>query len=225
MKESSVIRPLSEAVSVGISRVYRLGGLALTFVFAGTVLMIVGVILGTGPVSYIIAGVGATLIFAVVALFYQQDIKRLSEARRAVNTNAELIDAVQQTAIRMTDLASSLQSLAFKHADQIAALITSQRERVQEIANTPPLSLVPGVAQLADRLVDNEYVVLASDLSTAIVRTTEGAKTVIGEVNSALVRSDPVALRKYLGEISELDDKVTDLLAATGRFPPRENRF
>ena len=211
--ESSVVRPLSEAVAGGISRVYRLGGLALTFVFAGTVLLIVGVILSTGPVSYIIAGVGATLILAVVALFYQRDIKRLSEARRAVNTNAELIDAVQQTAVDMTALAFHLQALAFKHADQIAVLITSQRERVRDLASTPPLSLVPGVGQLADRLVDNEYVVRASDLSTAIVRTTEAAKTVIGEVNSALVNSDPIALKKYISEIRELDGKVTDLLA------------
>jgi hypothetical protein len=213
MKESSAVRPLSEALSEGITKVYTLGGLALTFVFAGTLLLIIGVIIGTGPVSYLIAGVGATLILVVVALFYQRDIKRLRDARRAVDTNAELIDAVQETAVNMTELAFHLQALAFKYADQIAVLITSQRERVRELASTPPLSLVPGVGLLADRLIDNEYVVRASDLSAAIVKTTESAKTVIEEVNSALVKSDPTALKKYMREIRELDKKVTDLLA------------
>lgn len=176
MNEESILRPLSEAVAEGISKVYRRGGLALTFVFAGTLLLIVAVMLRSGPVAYLIAGVGATLIVAVVVLFYQQDIRRLRDARGAVKTNAEMIDAVQQTALNMTQFALHLQALAFKYADEIATLITSQRERVEELVGEPPLSLVPGAAALGNRLVENEYVVRASDLSELIVKTTESAR-------------------------------------------------
>jgi hypothetical protein len=116
---------LSKILAAAISNVYKLGGLALTFVFAGTLLLLVAVILGTGVMSYVIAAVGASLILAVVALLYQRDIGRLRDARHAVLENAELIDSVQRTAVNMTEFASNLQALAFKYADSIAQLITS----------------------------------------------------------------------------------------------------
>jgi hypothetical protein len=56
--------------------------------------------------------------------------------------------------------------------------------------------------------------VRASDLSSAIVRTTELAKTVIEEVGSALAKSDPAALKKYVNQIGQLNDEVRGLLAS-----------
>jgi hypothetical protein len=214
MKTDNNPARLSQILAAAISNVYKLGGLALTFVFAGTLLLLVAVILGTGLMSYVIAAVGASLILAVVALFYQRDIGRLRDARHAVLENAELIDSVQRTAVNMTEFASNLQALAFRYADSIAQLITSQREEVRAVIGSPPISLLPGAGKLAERLTDNKYVVRASDLSSAIVRTTESAKTVIEEVGSALAKSDPAALKKYVNQIGQLNDEVRGLLAS-----------
>lgn len=58
----------------------------------------------------------------------------------------------------------------------------------------------------------NKYVVKAEDLSKSTVMTTVSAKSVIEDVKTALVNSDPALLKKYLIQVQELDPRAKDLL-------------
>jgi hypothetical protein len=64
------------------------------------------------------------------------------------------------------------------------------------------LSSIPGIEQIS-KIADNRYVVKAEDLSKSIVSTTATAKTVIENVKTALVQSDPTQLQEVFGSTQE----------------------
>jgi len=211
MNEVSTIKPLSNAIAIPIVRAYRAGGFGLVFVFVGTLLLLTAMFVGKGPTGYIVATVGTIMIIFVLILFYLQDIKKLQQAGDNIKRNSELVDTIQNTAIKMTDLASHLQSLAFKHAEEVAILIAQLRERLSQIQSLPILSRIPGIDTIAT-ISENEHVVRASDLAASIVKYTETSKEVIQEVRLALVECDPGRLTKYLDELRALDEKTKTLL-------------
>jgi len=205
------IKPLSEALSEPLVKAYKVGGYGLVFVFAGTMLLLVALFFGEGILRYFVGVLGALMILAVLGLFYFQDIKKLVDANKNIQKNQELIDTVQETAIQMTDLAYTLQALAFKNADEIATVLTQVRSRVKDVAAIPLLSNIPGVEQIG-KIVDNRYVVKVEDLSKSIVATTATTKTVIEDVKTALIQSNPIQLKKYLDSLKRMDIAAKKLL-------------
>lgn len=205
------IKPLSEALSEPLVKAYKVGGYGLVFVFAGTMLLLVALFFGEGILRYFVGVLGALMILAVLGLFYFQDIKKLVDVNENIQKNQELIDTVQETAIQVTDLAYTLQALAFKNADEIATVLTQVRSRVKDVAAIPLLSNIPGVEQIG-KIVDNRYVVKAEDLSKSIVATTATTKTVIEDVKTALIQSNPTQLKKYLDNLKRMDIAAKKLL-------------
>lgn len=212
MSNETYIKPLSDAIASPIMKAYRAGGFGLVLIFVGTLLLLATMFFGQGLPRYIVAIVGTLMIFSVLILFYFQDIKKLKQASKSIDLNAELVDTIQQTAIEMTDLASHLQSLAFKHAEEVASLINQLRERLSHIQSLPLLSGIPGIEKIA-AVSENRHVVRASDLAASIVKSTESAKEVIQEVRISLVECDPKRLTKYLAELRTLDEKTKMLLS------------
>lgn len=213
MSDVQVIKPLSEALSGGIERMYTLGGYGLVFTFTGTLCLVVANVLERSVISFVLAAVGALMVLAVLVLFYVKEIRPMQRAHGAVEANAELVDTVQATALEMTALADHLQALAFKYASEISSLITESRAWLQELSELGPVQALPPVKRLVSRVADNAHAERADDLSAAIVQVTEAAQTTIKDVERALATSDPSALRDYLVQIKALDSKVKGALA------------
>lgn len=207
MHDISQIKPLSEAITAPLSGLYKAGGLALVLIFIGTLLLLVALFFGQGITTYLVGVPGALIIFMVLLRFYLRDIKKLHEVHRSIQKNGELIDTIQKTAIEMTDLASNLQALAFKHAEEVAELISAYRHVV-----LPLLSKIPSASKIG-QLADNSYIVRVEDLSASIVKTTASTKHIIDDVKSALIEANPILLKKYLDQLQELDLKTEELLA------------
>jgi hypothetical protein len=206
----SDVKPISDAISGPVIKAYTAGGYGLVTVMVGVILLLVGGLLHSGP-GYAIAAIGTAMIFAFLYFFYVHDVKRLRDVSRQITDNKELIDTVQLMAIEMTDLAHDLQALAFKHADDVAHVLTQVRSASRGLENLPVLSRVPGVKQLA-AVADHPIVVRAEDLSSAIVRSTVATRQIIEDVKQALVRSDPALLKKYLQQVRELESEAQLLL-------------
>jgi hypothetical protein len=212
MASHSDVKPLADAIAIPILKAYKAGGLGLVFVFTGTFLLLVALFFGAGVSRYIVAVVGTCMIFLVLVFFYLQDIRKLQQAHERIEYNRDLVNTIQQTAIEMTDLAYTLQALAFKHADEVTLLLDTFRELLQNVEAIPLVSSMPGMYRLV-RLADHPYVMKAEHLSSAIVNTTEAAKVVIEDLRNALIKSDPTLLRKYLAEIQEIEIKTKALLS------------
>ena len=206
------IKPLSEAISIPIIKAYRVGGFGLVFIFIGTLLLLTAFLFNTNFVSYLSAGVGTLLILVVLLFFYFQSIRPLMQFSQTIQLNRATIDAVQTTAIQLTELISDLQSLAFKHAEEIASIISQLKEALQTINNIPGIAFIPG-AENIKLLGESDYVLKTDELATSIIKLTKSAKNTIEEIKTALIQSNPELLAKYLSQLKDLDARIVLLLA------------
>jgi hypothetical protein len=88
---------------------------------------------GPTVIRYIVLLVGALLAFFVLAYVYFKEFPRVRRARASVAANKEMIDAIEQSAIELTSIASDLQALAFKNASQIAEVPSVARPLIRKI--------------------------------------------------------------------------------------------
>ncbi len=207
MKQVSGVKPLSSILTEPLVNAYKAGGYAVVFIIVGTILLLIASFFAQGIFRYIIAGIGAFTVFAVLALFYVKIIgifKRIGKAE-------ELINTVQETAIYVTDFAYTLQAVASKNADELSTAITQVRTTVEDVTSLPFISNFPGIEQIGN-IADNPHVVKAEDLSKSIVETTTTAKTVIEDVKTALIESDAARLPQYLDRLKGIYLQVTKLL-------------
>lgn len=209
MAAPSNLKLLSKAIEAPLTRAHRAGGLALTFLTLGAILMLVAFFAGDRtPLTYTVCFIGAGLILVTIWYFYVKDMRKLIAARESVKKNDELLNSIQQTALEMTELAYTLQSLVFKHADQVTIAIQSVR---------PIIKGLPIVGTLAE----SQAITKAETFSASIVEATEQVKGVIEEIEKALLESDPKRLKKYLIQIAAYKNNVKKLL---GKSPITHNQ-
>jgi hypothetical protein len=207
------VKPLAEVIGAPIFKAYKAGGVGLVLVCMGTLLLLAALFWGAGTLRYLLATVGTCLVLFVLVLFYFQDIHKLKQASESIESNRDLVDAIQQTAIDMTDLAYSLQSLAVRQADEVTFLINTFRERLRSHnATSHNTSSIPGIERMLE-FTDNLYIVQAENHSASIVITTESAKVIIEDIRNALIESNPTLLKRYLADLQELDTKTQALLS------------
>ena len=214
MREVLNVKPLADAISKPIIDVYTAGGNGLVTVLLGTVLLLSGTALAPKTIGYLIAALGAVMIGIFLYFFYVRDVKQLRDIHRTISANSELINTVQLMAIEMTGLAYELQSLAFKHADDVAKLVTEFRAAAHGVEQIPFVANLPGIRAIT-AAADHPVMVRAEDFSAAIVRSTNTAKQIIEDVKTALVDSDPRLLKKYLDDVRELEEGTRRLLSST----------
>jgi hypothetical protein len=120
----SAFKRFSDAISNPLEKAYRAGGFGLVLLTLGAILMLTAFFWnGTTVIRYVVLLVGAFLIFFIVAYVYFKEFPRVQQARASVAENKDMIDAIQQSAIELTSIASVLQALAFKNANQIAEFL------------------------------------------------------------------------------------------------------
>lgn len=195
------VKSLSDSIMEPITKAYRVGGFGLAFLLLGALLMLTATLIARGVLSYLLGGVGLVLILLPCYFFYQKEVRPVSLAHKAVMENKDMIDAIQETALSMTELTLILEALAFKHADQVVKALDVTR---------PQIRALPLVGQLADQ----PALVRADKLSRVIVSTTASVKEVVSELKIALTRSDPRPLRRHLKNLQDLQSRVTELLAS-----------
>jgi hypothetical protein len=200
------VKSLSDAVMEPITKAYRVGGFGLAFLLLGALMMLAATFVSASTISYSLVLAGFILVVLPCYFFYVKEIRPISRMQEAVGKNAEMIDAVQDTAMSMTELALQLQTLAFKHADAVASTIEVVR---------PQIRAIPVVGQIAD----HPMLVRTEGLSKTIVEITENIKEVVSDVQTALINSDPRGLKKYLRELERLHNQVTSLLAQDASTP------
>jgi hypothetical protein len=123
-----------------------------------------------------------------------------------INENSETIDAVQEAALKLTDLIGTLQSLAFKYNTQVALAI---------IAIRPQVKAIPGLENLpAARLISE-----TGSLNQNIVSYISKAKEIVDNLSDALTHSDATKIKIYLQEIQEMKARIDGLLASPTSGP------
>lgn len=200
MTDPTSFKPLSEAIFEPVNKAYKLGGLALTFLSLGTVLMLVAFLLprNSGP-TWIPLVVGLGLIAGTCVMFYVREVRPLLRAQGSIRENREFIDELQQVTLELTELVSSVQALAFKHAGQVSVVY----ETVM-----PQIRSVPVLSALLDRVELRD----SASLYRAIVDASESSKRLVADVKVAVSTSDATHLKQYISQIQALRQTVNSEL-------------
>lgn len=182
------IHPISSGIAKPMEDLFRVGGFALAFGFAGLFLMIIANFTNS-QVQLPLFITGASLTFLCFAFFLYTSLRTRSAAR-SVAEDLPLLDALQRTAYQAAELASVTQALAFKHLNRI-------QETVAAVA--PMLESLPIVGPAAKRagLTD------AVKLSTAIVAATDGTKITVINLQEAIRKGDLREIKKYGKQLEE----------------------
>jgi hypothetical protein len=197
---TSNFRRFSDAISDPLVKTYRAGGFGLALLFIGAIFMLTA-FFWTGPtvIQYIVLLTGALLTFFVLVYVYFKEFPRLRRARASVAANKEMIDAIQQSAIELTAIASDLQALAFKNASQIAEVLTVARPFLRKIPLLGPVG-------------DSEAMAKAEGLSRLIVNSTQNARQVVTDLQQALIEANPKYLKVHLDDLRRYRGEVNKML-------------
>jgi hypothetical protein len=187
MSQEDIV-PISRTLAKPMANLFKVSGFALTFGFAGLVMMIIATLTsGHLRLPVFIIGCLLTLSFLVFFLYASLYARRVS---RSVAEELPLIDSLQRTAYQATELASVTQSFAFKHLEKIQLGIK---------IITPMIESLPVVGPAAKRagLTDS------TRLYSAIVSATEGTKTTVRELQEAIRKGDLKGIQEYGKQLEE----------------------
>lgn len=198
MNGSEVTR-LSDSLTNSFTRLYRIGGLALVFVFIGTLTMLTGHLF-PGALPGPIFAIGALVTIVCLVFFLYTQVQGPLRAVKAIRDNEETIDALQDVSLELTRFAWAIQSFTFKHVQKINKAVQIIYPLVVDV----PI-IGPRVKELG--LED------VRSVSELIVETTTGSEAVIRDVESALINSDFRVLKKYSKDIKSLVGVLKQSLA------------
>ena len=137
-----------------------------------------------GIARSILCVAGSGLLVFAGAFFWRCHVRPVRRARDRIDRDAELIDAVQQTALELVVTARVFQDLAFSHADWIASLVRGVG---------PQLRAVPYVGRGLGEAIER-----SETLAADIARLSGRARSVTDDIERALRESDVEAMRAYL---------------------------
>jgi len=197
---NSGFKRFSDAISEPLIKAHQEGGFGLTLLTLGAILMLAAFFWNQpGPIRYIVVTVGAILTFFTLAYVYFKEFPRVRRAKDAVGANKEMIDAIQQSAIELSEIASDLQALAFKNASQIAQALTVARPLIRQLP-------------LIGKVADSEIMIKTEGLSRLIVESTQNTRKVIDDLKQALVEADPKYLTSHLDDLKRYRAEVGQML-------------
>jgi uncharacterized protein Yka (UPF0111/DUF47 family) len=189
MPEQQVVR-FTEALSGSLDKLFKTGGFALAFGFAGIIMMLGAKLFGQNE-SQLLIIIGAVLTFSCLGFFLYTTLKSNKEASKAISDNKEAIDAVQDIAIQLTQLTSTAQSYSFKNLEMVNRVLN---------AASPVLKSIPGLGDKVSQYGLDDV----TTISKNIVENSERIETAVKEIENALINADHRKLREYAHELSEI---------------------
>jgi hypothetical protein len=175
-----------------ISKLYKIGGLGLVFIFIGTLTMIIGFLFPTRSFSIPMFALGGLLLIVSFVLFIIIQYNGPIKTRRLLKENEELLDSIQELSLRLIKLTYNLQSYCFKNIEKITTVIDSISPLVK-----------PFLGDKAQKVV-----VKMESISKGIVEYSEETEKIISEVQTAIENGDFKKLKHYSDEITNLNDKI-----------------
>lgn len=190
------IVPISNALAKPIERLFKAGGFALAFGFAG-LFLIVFANLSDGQLRMPVFISGCLLTFVCLAFFVYTSLKAKS-ATTSLKEDLPLLDALQRTAYQVSEVAFVTQSFAFKHLQKIQRAID---------AVAPYIESLPVVGQAAKKA----GLTNSATISAVIVAATENTKETVICLQGAIRKGDLKEIQRY-GR--QLDQALSELKAA-----------
>jgi len=197
MAELQIVR-LTDRLGASFNTLYKTGGFALAFGFAGIIMMLGAKALGQDRSLWLML-LGALLTFSCFGFFLYSTVQGNIKAKKTLRDNKAAIDALQDISIQLTHLVSTMQAYSFKNLNKINEALKH---------TLPGLLNMPFVGdKIRQYGLDN-----ASMVSQAIVDYSDKIEKTVNEVQQALEEGDHTKLASYSAELSDMVNSLRDYL-------------
>jgi hypothetical protein len=115
------VTKISDSISKALERLFKAGGFALAFGFAGIILMIIANLPG-GKLYWPLFGAGSALTF-ICLIYFVVEQSRSKQVAAKIGENAPLFDELQSLALHLIEFASLAQAFSFKHIQKVEAIL------------------------------------------------------------------------------------------------------
>ena len=197
MEEPNISR-FTDSLSKSVNTLFKTGGFALAFGFAGIIMILGANLLGQEESTLIII-IGAVLTFSCLGFFFYTTLKGNSDAANAIKNNEEAIDAIQDIPIQLTRLVNTAQAYSFKNIKKI--------NNVLNVA-VPALKSIPLFGDKITKYGLDD----ARLISKAIVESSGYTEQLVSDIELALVNADHASLKEYSEKLSVLVANLKDQL-------------
>jgi hypothetical protein len=195
---SKEITRFTDVLSESINKLYKTGGFALSFGFAGILMMLLAKLFGQEDARLLIT-IGAVLTFSCLTFFLYASVKGNQKAAAAVSQNKDTIDALQDISIQLTRLTRFIQAYGFKNIEQINSVVEK---------SISALKAVPFVGDIVTKYKLDSV----SVISQALVENTEKVESIVTDIEKALIDADHRKLKQYSMDLSEAVQKLRNHL-------------
>ncbi|MBX9647949.1 MAG: hypothetical protein K2X57_12940 [Xanthobacteraceae bacterium] len=134
--------------------------------------------------------------------FYLDAIAPTREARETAENNKALLDAIQSSALQLSNIIREVNDYALFHANDIVAAINSIRTSLKPIP-------------IANKLLDLEQFQKADKFARSVKSYVDKSRTVIAEVEQAISKFDPEMLQRRLKELAGVQSYIEGHLNAS----------
>jgi hypothetical protein len=189
----------SESFAATLTKLYKVGGLALVFVFIGSLTMIVAHLHG-GSLSPWLFATGAVITLICLATFVYFQIKGPGRALALAHENKALLDSLQDVALESTRAVGAVQAYAFKHIEKVDQVLQALSPLLLSI---PPLKKKLEELGLAD----------ARNTSKAVVDSIVGLEHLITQLEEALEQADASKFKAISQDLEALTRNLRQALA------------
>jgi len=180
--------PISKSLSKDIERLFKVGGFALSFGYGG-LMLIVSASAATSALRLPIFAFGCFLTFACLCYFVFSGARARNVTKR-IKDDLPLLDELQHCTLETIEIASLIQSVAFKHIEKV--------QKTLELI-VPLIESIPVVGSAAKRAgLDN-----TTRISSMVVDATESAKIVVMNFQTAVESGDLREIKKYAKTLRE----------------------
>lgn len=178
--------PISESLSKALERLFKAGGFALAFGFAG-LLLIVLANLSDSELKLPMFVVGCTLTFVCLFFFLFSSL-RTRQVTQRIKDDLPLLDTLQRVSLQVADFASLTQSFAFKHLSKVQKAVETVSPMIESLPIIGPAARNSGLTN-------------AAKVSGVIVGATETTKEIVLEIEEAIRSGDLKALDAYASKL------------------------
>jgi hypothetical protein len=184
---------ITDKLANSLTKLYKVGGLALVFIFIGILTMIFAFINPSKssfatPMFIIGSGLIIASFFLFIIVQYHGPIK----TRKLLRDNKETLDSLQNLSIELTKLIFNTQSYCYKNIEKIASAIDSLSPIVKPFLGENGLKIASKI----------------EIISKGIVEYSDATEKVVMDIKNALENGDFKILEKYRNEINNLNSKL-----------------
>ncbi len=187
---------ISDKLTDSITRLYKVGGLGLVFIFLGFLSMLLSFMDDNGRFSLPLFIIGSILLSISFLIFIVVQYRVPVKAQKTLAKHKDTIDKIQDISIALTKLTYNIQSYSFKHIEEIE----------ETVNNLSPL-IKPFIGEKG-RIVVSKI----ENISQKIVEYADSTEKIILDIKEALEKGDLSKFEEYKLKLDELNTNIQNAL-------------